>query len=109
LRAMLRWRKGKGKKLARIYTVKYWSTRKEGDIYEAYGETDSNHIRDALKASKELQSREDVYFIEVWKRVGTFEREKIVEEFHGNEAHLSLKNSRKAKTHGKSQRETAGP
>lgn len=77
------------------YTVKYWSTRKKGATFEAYGQTHLKIIQDAEQIRERLRKSKDIYRIEIWQLVSAEEREKVVEDFHGNPAHLSLTNSRR--------------
>lgn len=77
-----------------IYRLVYWSTRQTGDILEPYGRSDYEDRREVRTAKKVIERSRDIYKTEVWKRTALMEREKIVEEYHGNRAHLGLKNSR---------------
>ncbi len=77
-----------------IYRLMYWSTRKEAEIWNPYGTSDYEDRRAVRIAKKNIEWNADVYKTEVWKLTELMEREKIVEKYHGNPAHLNLKNSR---------------
>lgn len=82
------------------FTIKYWSTRKKGDIIEPYGESHFPDIHAAGDVKDRLKKSKDIYRIEIWHLVSAEDREKVVEDFHGNPAHLSLENSRREHDNG---------
>lgn len=74
-----------------VYRLTYWSTRQHHGIYNPYGSSDYTDKEEMERQRAELMSSRDMYRIETWQRIGNWKGELVVEEYHGNPAHVKLK------------------
>ena len=87
------WRKRKrGGRSDCVYKVIYWSTRQKNGIIHSYGSQCCKSKGAAEKVVDSLQKSVDMYRIETWQKVGDWSGSIVVEDRHGNPAHLKLKN-----------------
>ena len=78
----------------KVFRFLYWSTRKEGDIDEPYGEVIATDKHTITKAAAGLLKDRHVYRTEVWERTSALERNAVVEMELGNPAHRKLRGAR---------------
>lgn len=79
-----------------MYRLIYWSTRQHDGIINPYGTGDYTDKEKMERACAKLKSSKDMYRIEMWERIGNWEGEIVVEDWHGNPAHLKLKQTHKS-------------